>query len=380
MKEIKLERIKPNPNQPRKNFDEDGILSLAESIKEKGLLQPIVVTAVNGNYLLVAGERRYRACKLLGLENITCVIISTDDIYVTSLVENLQREDLSSLEEAEAYKELIDKGMTQMELAKVFSKSQGRIAQMLAMLKLPKKVQEALVNKKIQEGHARQLLSLGKFVNSVIDKDNFKETHIYTENKDIDNWSHFLQLKVFSKCKGKSVKEYKKMSEYIKYCLLMVMFIEKYLPGDDILEFDDFKLVRECKPKIICDFPTENSLFYWFIEKYQEINNIPKTEEELQQLYDSGKYPKGLTPKLFFLLCINLSYFGKNLMRLLGSIPMEEKLKRLEKITEALQMVSNSTDSIIEQLNTKKVKIPKGLSEISKQTKSQAKVLKEITE
>ena len=158
-KEILLSKIKAAKDQPRKYFDQEAIKSLAESIKSQGLLQPIVVVPLDGGYYrIVIGERRYRACKLLGLQTIKCLIIKTKDEFAISLIEQSQREDLSPVEKAEAYKKILASGFTQGELGKRIGRSQSQVAQTLSMLSLPPFVQLLLRIKKIDEGHGQQLL------------------------------------------------------------------------------------------------------------------------------------------------------------------------------------------------------------------------------
>lgn len=165
MKELALEKIKPNPDQPRKIFDEESIKALAESIEKDGLLQPIVVKSLeDGNYQIVIGERRYRAHKLLGRKSIKCLIRENGEDLVISLIENLQREDLSPIEEAEAYQKLLNAGLTQTELGKRVGKSQSQIAQKMALLNLHEWTIHLMRRKYLSEGQGRQLLRLGKAI------------------------------------------------------------------------------------------------------------------------------------------------------------------------------------------------------------------------
>jgi len=163
MKKIALEKIKPNPDQPRKVFDKKSLIALSESIKEYGLLQPILVKLLkDGNYQIVVGERRYRAHFILGRKTIECSIYEGKEEFILSIVENVQREDLSPIEEADAYKKLLDAGVTQTEFGKKIGKSQSLIAQKLALLKLPIKIMVLLKNRKLSEGQARLLLKFKK--------------------------------------------------------------------------------------------------------------------------------------------------------------------------------------------------------------------------
>ena len=162
-KQIDINKIEENENQPRKVFDDEKIEELATSIKENGLIQPIIVRKYNRNYQIIAGERRFRACKLAGLKTIPCVIKDIDDKQVDTyaIIENIQRENLSPIEEASAYKTLIDTyNMNQTELANKVGKKQSTIANKLRLLKLSDDVKYALKAKQITERHARAMLSL----------------------------------------------------------------------------------------------------------------------------------------------------------------------------------------------------------------------------
>lgn len=161
---IDLAKIKPNPLQPRRFFDEQRIDELAQSIKENGLIQPIVVTRFGRGYRLVSGERRFRACQSLGFSKIPAVIsrdLSVSEGIKVALIENLQREGLSPVEEAEVYQRLMAEfSYTQERVAKEVGKSRPHVANMLRLLRLPAVVREALQDGRLEMGHARALLSL----------------------------------------------------------------------------------------------------------------------------------------------------------------------------------------------------------------------------
>ena len=161
---IRISEIEPNRNQPRKDFDEDALTELADSIAEHGLLQPILVRPMpDGGYQIVAGERRWRACRIAGLSEIPAVIrdLSERETAQLALVENLQREDLNPLEEAEGYGALIETyGLTQEEAAKTVGKSRPAVANALRLLSLPEAVKALLREGKLSAGHARALLAL----------------------------------------------------------------------------------------------------------------------------------------------------------------------------------------------------------------------------
>lgn len=160
---LNINDIEPNKNQPRKDFDEAALSELSESIEKHGLIQPIVVRpSTNGTYMIIAGERRWRACRMAGLKEVPVVIKETDDksVMELALIENLQREDLNPVEEALGYKTLMEEySLTQESLSKQVSKSRSAIANALRLLNLNGDELEALRNGEITAGHARALLS-----------------------------------------------------------------------------------------------------------------------------------------------------------------------------------------------------------------------------
>lgn len=161
---VSVDLLKPNPHQPRTEFDKDALQELADSIKEHGIIQPPLVEETgNGDYYIIAGERRTRAAKLAGLKEIPVRIqkFSDEKKLEVALIENIQREDLNALEEALAYKKLMDmSGITQDEVAKRVGKNRSTVANALRLLKLPEDMQTALADEKITAGHARALLSV----------------------------------------------------------------------------------------------------------------------------------------------------------------------------------------------------------------------------
>ncbi len=164
LSELDIHEIEPNKEQPRKDFDEEALNELADSISVHGLLQPIVVRPrASGRYEIIAGERRWRACRIAGLTRVPAVIKELDEQSAAevALVENLQREDLNAYEEALGYNTLIEKfGLTQEDTATRVGKSRAAVANSLRLLKLDKKMLEALREGKITAGHARALLSV----------------------------------------------------------------------------------------------------------------------------------------------------------------------------------------------------------------------------
>lgn len=160
---IDIHKIEANGHQPRTHFENEKIQELAVSIQQNGLLQPIVVRPYQGKYQIVVGERRYRACLLAGIEEVPCLVQNYDEqqTATAAIVENIQRENLSAIEEALAYQQILDtQNITQEELAKKVGKKQSTIANKLRLLQLPMTVQEAVRRKDITERHARALLKL----------------------------------------------------------------------------------------------------------------------------------------------------------------------------------------------------------------------------
>lgn len=161
--ELNVETIKTNPYQPRLFFDKIKLEELASSIKKHGVFQPIIVTKSNDGYVIVAGERRFRAAQLVDIKKIPAVIRKYNNLEMAeiSLIENLQREDLSAIEEAKAYDAILkETKMTQNELATKVSKSRSHITNLLGLLTLPGEVQQLVIEKKISMGHARTLSKL----------------------------------------------------------------------------------------------------------------------------------------------------------------------------------------------------------------------------
>ena len=158
VREIELSRIRPNPNQPRQQFSEESIAELAESIAERGVLQPILLRPEGDGYQIVAGERRWRAAQRAQLHKIPAIIRDVDEATTAelALIENIQREDLNAIEEAQGYRQLVEHyGHTQEDLAKIVHKSRSHVANLLRLLDLPDFVKQSLVRGDISMGHAR---------------------------------------------------------------------------------------------------------------------------------------------------------------------------------------------------------------------------------
>ena len=160
---MKISMIEPNREQPRKKFDEDALQELSESIKQYGILQPLLVSDKKDYYEIVAGERRWRAAKMAGLKEVPVVVkeFSTQEIVEISLIQNIQREDLNPVEEAMAYKRLIDEfHLKQDEIAERVSKSRTAVTNSMRLLKLDSRVQQMMVDEMISAGHARAILAI----------------------------------------------------------------------------------------------------------------------------------------------------------------------------------------------------------------------------
>ena len=161
---LPLQKVEPNPNQPRRSFDEEELQALADSIAEHGILQPLAVRALDGGfYQIIAGERRWRAARMAGLSEVPVVVLEADDrtVMELALIENLQRQDLNPMEEAEGYRVLMeDYGLTQEQAAARVGKSRPAVTNALRLLALPDEVREMVENGTLSAGHARAVLSL----------------------------------------------------------------------------------------------------------------------------------------------------------------------------------------------------------------------------
>ena len=177
VQKIIISQIVPNPSQPRKNFKDEELKELSSSIKNQGLIQPIIVKpTVDNQFQIIAGERRWRACQLNGMHKVECVIKELDDTNVleAALIENIQREDLNVIEEANAYKGLIDiKGINNENLAKLIGKSPSYVSNILRLLELDKKIQQMVISGNLSMGHARALIGVPNAIekaNEIIEK------------------------------------------------------------------------------------------------------------------------------------------------------------------------------------------------------------------
>lgn len=245
---LEIEKIKPNPHQPRKDFDEESLKSLAASIKEYGILQPIIVSKAEYDipsgtrveYHLIAGERRLKAAKLAGISLIPAIIRSSEprEKLELALIENIQRKDLNPLERARAYKKLIDEfGLTQKQVSERVGKSREAVANTIRILALPKKIQQAILENKLTEGHARVIAGV-----SEIDKQIALYQKIISNNlsvRDAEKMVNILKPAVARKKRTILLDaESKEIQEKIEQVLgTKVIFIRKGRGGKIVIEF-----------------------------------------------------------------------------------------------------------------------------------------------
>ena len=189
--QISVDQIHASRYQPRLKFDEDALRELADSIKENGLIQPVTVRVVDDHYEIIAGERRYRACRLAGFKEVPCYVMSPseDQAAQMALVENVQRENLSAIEEARSYVQIMRQSkLTQEQVAKKIGKSQSAVANKIRLLNLPDEIQEGVIEGKITERHARAMLAAPDtkqkdVYHAVLEKGmTVRETEIYIEH------------------------------------------------------------------------------------------------------------------------------------------------------------------------------------------------------
>jgi ParB family chromosome partitioning protein len=160
---VKLRNIQPNPFQPRTEFDEEKLTELAESIKQQGVIQPLIVEQDRDVYTIIAGERRFRAARMAGLSEVPVILrkFTDDEKLEIALIENIQREDLNPIEEAKAYRKLMERNkLSQDSLAKKIGKKRSTVANSMRLLKLPEDMQDSIVNGELSSGHARSILSV----------------------------------------------------------------------------------------------------------------------------------------------------------------------------------------------------------------------------
>lgn len=203
--QVSITKVEPNPDQPRKNFNEDELEELTDSIKKHGIFQPILVQDKGDHYMIVAGERRWRAALNAGLKEVPVIIknYTEEEIVIISLLENVQRSDLNPIEEAQTYKKLIDRyDLKQDDVAEKVSKSRTAITNSLRLLKLSDEVQQMLIEAVISSGHARALLAISD-----------KEEQYELAQRIIDEKLSVREIEKIIKDKNKPIKEQKKKKE-----------------------------------------------------------------------------------------------------------------------------------------------------------------------
>ena len=270
---VAVDDIIPNRFQPRLAFDEKELNSLSDSIKKYGIIQPIVLRKTGEKYEIIAGERRYKASLLAGLNKIPAIINQTDDNTSAeiALLENLQRKNLTVIEESQSYKKLLDRGFTQDEIASKLGISQSSIANKLRLLNLPKEVQEALLYNKISERHARSLLSLNDsklqidLLNRIInEKLTVKQTE--EEISKILNENNNFSIDNPSEIKENNYESVKPVQEFLNIDIPEVISINQETTHEK-------KLKPEIK-NIEVDSLSINPFQENFMDKIKEINEI----------------------------------------------------------------------------------------------------------
>ena len=244
--EIRINEIEPNMNQPRKSFDEEKLKELAESIKKHGIVQPIIVKKEKNAYKIVAGERRWRAARLAGLDKVSVIVkdLSEREIVEVALIENIQREDLNPIEEAEAYEKLIKEyGLKQDEIGEIVGKSRPAIANILRLLSLQDIVKENLIKGKITSGHARALLTLEdkeiqKKVMEEIIKMNYNVRETEKIVKEYENKKNLNEIKENRKEKSEKSDEIIELENTLKNILgTKVQLNNKKNKGKIVIEY-----------------------------------------------------------------------------------------------------------------------------------------------
>lgn len=251
VREIKISRIVPNPYQPRKYFNEEAIKELSESIKKHGLLQPIIVVQKDDHYMLLAGERRFRATKEAGLDSIRAIVadIESENLRELALIENIQREDLNPIELAIAYKELIEEyKITQDGLSEIIKKSRTQITNTLRLLSLDANTRELVMHKKLSQGHAKVIIGLElederMVVNTILgQKLSVRETESLVKKIK----SQPLSIKSLIAKKKPQLKGFGRLEEKLKQYGLKT----KIKSNAIVIEFDNSKQIEEFLAKI----------------------------------------------------------------------------------------------------------------------------------
>ncbi len=254
IKQIDMSDIKPNPYQPRKTFDENHLNDLADSIKQYSILQPIVLRKTVQGYYIVVGERRFRASKIAGLKYVSAIIkdLTDEDMMELAVIENLQREDLNAIEEAESYQRLMtDLKITQQEVAKRLSKSRPYIANMLRLLHLPKKIADMVKDGRLTSAHGRTLLAIKdeqqmlRLAKRVV-KEKWSVRYLENHVKELKNVSSKSETDKVDITKPKFIKQQERQLRE-QYCAKVDISIKKSV-GKISFEFesqDDFVRIIE---------------------------------------------------------------------------------------------------------------------------------------
>lgn len=286
---VSVDDIIPNRFQPRLAFDEKELNSLSDSIKKYGVIQPIVLRKIGEKYEIIAGERRYKASLLAGLAKIPAIINQTDDNTSAeiALLENLQRKNLTVIEESQSYKKLLDRGFTQDEIASKLGISQSSIANKLRLLNLPKEVQEALLYNKISERHARSLLSLNNpklqvdLLNKIVsEKLTVKQTE--EEISKILNGNNNLSIEKPDETETNNYENVKPVQEFLNIDVPEVISINQETPEEKDIQPE----VKNIEVNSLSINPFQEN----FMDKIREINeissqNIPEEiEDKIEKL------------------------------------------------------------------------------------------------
>lgn len=224
LKNIELDKIYPNPNQPRKLFDAASLSELAQSICRVGLLSPLLVRQTKEGYMLIAGERRWRACKMCRIEKVPCIVCDYDDerAALASITENIQRKDLNPFEQAYALRELISAfSLTQAQAAERLGKSQSAIANKLRLLSLPDEVQKLIVRENLTERHARELLRLPQ------NKQQNAALHIIKHSLNVEQTASYIDSLIKPRHKKERVYVFKDIRLFTNTIDRSVMYLRK---------------------------------------------------------------------------------------------------------------------------------------------------------
>ncbi|MCR4941833.1 MAG: ParB/RepB/Spo0J family partition protein [Campylobacter sp.] len=252
IEEIKVSKISPNPYQPRKHFDEESLKELSESIKRHGLIQPIIVIRKEDGYMLIAGERRLRATKLLGENKIKAIVadLESKNLRELALIENIQRENLNPIELANSYQELIGEyKITQDALANIIHKSRTQITNTLRLLNLSKKTQELLIDEKLSQGHAKILVGLDKNDEKAVVDTIIGQKLTVRQTEDL-----LRKLKNKPKAKKEILKasgEHKKALEELQKNIKKLNLTSKIKNKNLVIEFKNIEQIYEFMNKIL---------------------------------------------------------------------------------------------------------------------------------